>query len=212
MQKEANRILVELESRGITPAQEVENRNSEKTLWSITVFPADLAAARTVLVECDLPREKHAGFAAMAESSSLIPSKGEERAKLIALSGELERTFETYDRVVSTRVHIVLPEKELLAVDRTDRQCHGADQVRSSGRITRCADNGGDGRFPGDAGRSPADGGTERGRADATKCLHHLYPNRGAARCDGQTRRHLLLCRLRQPPRRRLWPRPVTAN
>jgi type III secretion system YscJ/HrcJ family lipoprotein len=121
-EKEANRILVELEARGIKQAQKVEKAEQRKTAWSITVPAADLSAARTILVQCDLPRESHSGFSQMAESTSLIPTKSEERAKLIAaLSGELERTFETYDRVTSARVHIVLPEKDPLAREATTR-------------------------------------------------------------------------------------------
>src|SRR4051812_4970338 len=121
-EKEANRVLVELESRGIKQAQKVEKSEQRKTLWSITVLPADLAAARNILIQCDLPRDHHGGLAAMAESSSLIPTKNEERAKFIhAMSGELERTFETYDRVVSARVHIAIPDKDPLAGGATTR-------------------------------------------------------------------------------------------
>jgi type III secretory pathway lipoprotein EscJ len=115
-EKEANRVLVELEAHGIKQAQKVEKSEQRKVAFSITVPASELSAARSILVQCDLPREPHGGFASIAESSSLIPTKNEERAKLIhALSGELERTFETYDRVVSARVHIVLPEKDPLA-------------------------------------------------------------------------------------------------
>jgi type III secretion protein J len=115
-EKEANRVLVELEAHGIRQAQKVEKSEQRKVAFSITVPASELSSARSVLVQCDLPREPHGGFATIAESSSLIPTKNEERAKLIhALSGELERTFETYDRVVSARVHIVLPEKDPLA-------------------------------------------------------------------------------------------------
>jgi type III secretion protein J len=115
-EKEANRVLVELEAHGIKQAQKIEKAEQRKVAFSITVPASELSAARNVLVQCDLPREPHGGFASIAESSSLIPTKNEERAKLIhALSGELERTFETYDRVVSARVHIVLPEKDPLA-------------------------------------------------------------------------------------------------
>jgi type III secretion system YscJ/HrcJ family lipoprotein len=121
-EKEANRILVELEARGIKQAQKVEKAEQRKTTWSITVPSAELSNARNILVQCDLPRESHSGFSQMAESTSLIPTKSEERAKLIAaLSGELERTFETYDRVTSARVHIVLPERDPLAREATTK-------------------------------------------------------------------------------------------
>jgi type III secretion protein J len=121
-EKEANRILVELEAHGIHNVQKVEVSEQRKTIFTINVRPQDLTAARTILVQADLPREKHGGLAGMADSSSLIPTKSEERAKMMhALSGELEETFETYDRVVSARVHIVLPEKDPLARDATTK-------------------------------------------------------------------------------------------
>jgi type III secretion protein J len=112
-EKEANRILVEIEARGVSNAAKEEKSAQRKTAWSIVVPADQLSLARTILVQCDLPRDTHSGFSDLATSGSLIPTKGEERAKLIyATSGELARTFETYDRVVSARVHIVVPEQD----------------------------------------------------------------------------------------------------
>ena len=121
-EKEANRILVEIEARGVTNAAKEEKSAQRKTLWSIVVPPDQLSLARTILVQCDLPRDTHSGFSDVAASGSLIPTKGEERAKLIyATSGELARTFETYDRVVSARVHIVVPEQDAFSQGATTR-------------------------------------------------------------------------------------------
>jgi len=121
-EKEANRILVEIEARGVSNAAKEEKSAQRKTVWSIVVPPDQLSLARTILVQCDLPRDTHSGFSDVATSGSLIPTKGEERAKFIyATSGELARTFETYDRVVSARVHIVVPEQDEFSHEPTTR-------------------------------------------------------------------------------------------
>ncbi|HEY8747718.1 MAG TPA: hypothetical protein VIM11_07080 [Tepidisphaeraceae bacterium] len=121
-EKEANRILVEIEARGVSNATKEEKTAQRKTAWSITVPPDELSLARAILVQCDLPRDTHSGFSELAASSALIPTKGEERAKLIyATSGELARTFETYDRVISARVHIVVPEQEIFSHEAATR-------------------------------------------------------------------------------------------
>jgi type III secretion protein J len=120
--KEATRILVELSRHGVAHADKLEKSAQRKTAWSITVPQDQLAKAREVLLQADLPRETHGGYRGMIEQGGLIPTKTEERAKLMyAMAEELARTFETYDRVVSARVHIVLPEKDPLMRDATSR-------------------------------------------------------------------------------------------
>ena len=120
--KEATRILVELSRNGIAQPDKVEKKEQRKTAYGITVPRAELARAREVLLHADLPRESHGGYKGMIEQGGLIPTKTEERAKLMyAMAEELARTFETYDRVVSARVHIVLPEKDPLMRDATTR-------------------------------------------------------------------------------------------
>jgi type III secretion system YscJ/HrcJ family lipoprotein len=120
--KEATRILVELSRNGIAQPDKVEKKEQRKTAYGITVPRAELARAREVLLHADLPRESHGGYRGMIEQGGLIPTKTEERAKLMyAMAEELARTFETYDRVVSARVHIALPEKDPLMRDATTR-------------------------------------------------------------------------------------------
>jgi type III secretion system YscJ/HrcJ family lipoprotein len=120
--KEATRILVELSRNGVAQPDKVEKKEQRKTAYGITVPKAELARAREVLLHADLPRESHGGYRGMIEQGGLIPTKTEERAKLMyAMAEELARTFETYDRVVSARVHIVLPEKDPLMRDATTR-------------------------------------------------------------------------------------------
>ena len=112
-EKEANRILVELQQRGIISATVERTTVNRKPVNTISVAPADLDRSRQILVQLDLPRENRGGMEAMVNSGGLIPTKSDERAKLMyALSQELERTLETYDRVVRARVHVVIPEED----------------------------------------------------------------------------------------------------
>ncbi|HSI32797.1 MAG TPA: hypothetical protein VK986_04340 [Tepidisphaeraceae bacterium] len=114
-EKEANKILVELARHGVNGATKVPVKAERKTAFGIKVPPGELNRAREVLVAVDLPRATHGGYKAMAEQGGLIPTKSEERAKLtFAISEELANTFETYDRVVAARVHVVIPEKDPL--------------------------------------------------------------------------------------------------
>ena len=65
-----------------------------------------------------LPHDKRRGFAETYGQPSLIPTPSEERARYLdATAGEIERTLETVDGVVSARVHLVLEEADPLAVD-----------------------------------------------------------------------------------------------
>ena len=88
--KEATRILVELSRSGIAQADKVEKKEQRKTAWGITVPKAELSRAREVLLHADLPRESHGGYRGMIEQGGLIPTKTEERAKLMyAMAEEL---------------------------------------------------------------------------------------------------------------------------
>lgn len=113
-EKEANRILVELEQRGISDLKLTRETRDRKQVFIISTTPDQLSTARQILVQLNLPREERGGLGAMVNSAGLIPSKSDERAKLMhAIAQELEQTLETADRVVSARVHLVIPEVDL---------------------------------------------------------------------------------------------------
>ncbi|MEM6315211.1 MAG: hypothetical protein AAF743_14055 [Planctomycetota bacterium] len=116
-QKEANRIVVELAAAGIW-AEIVPVAVNRVTRYAVHVQPDDVFAARGLLMEQGLPADPHTGFESMIADTGLIPSRTDERAKLMhAMAGELAQTFELDDRVVRARVHIVLPEKDWMASD-----------------------------------------------------------------------------------------------
>jgi type III secretory pathway lipoprotein EscJ len=115
-EKEANRVLVALEEHGISGAEKVSTVRQRKTYFEILVPPDRLYEARRLLLQLDIPHESQQGFEGMLKSSGLIPTKTDERARLMhAMAGELSRTLEAIGRVVQARVHVVLPETDPLA-------------------------------------------------------------------------------------------------
>lgn len=114
-QKEANQVLVALNKSGIEDAECRPFKAARRIVWLVSVKPDDLAEARAVLVQYDLPRERHSGYADMLDNQGIIPSATDDRARLMhAMAGELERTLELFDKVVAARVHVVLPEVDPL--------------------------------------------------------------------------------------------------
>ncbi len=122
-EKEANHILTVLASAsaGVTNADPIVGtkqalEKQRKTVWQVRVPSKDAENARRVLLAHDLPKDKHPGLSGLASSSGLIPSRTDERARLMdAIAGELQKTIESIDGVVSARVHVVVPEREALA-------------------------------------------------------------------------------------------------
>jgi type III secretion protein J len=90
--------------------------------FTLRVSRGDGARALDLLRALGLPREPPHGFSETYGQPSLIPTASEERARYVdALAGEIERTLESVDGVVSARVHLVLEEADPLAVDAKPR-------------------------------------------------------------------------------------------
>jgi type III secretion protein J len=122
---EAQEALVVLQRFGIDAEKEKLGEGKEAT-WNLMV-PSDKAhEANQILEKYELPRKKPRGFDEVFGESGLIPTATEEKAKfLVALQGEISQTLETVDGVISARVHIVIPEKDPLAADRTEKASSG---------------------------------------------------------------------------------------
>lgn len=114
-QREALEILVELENAGVVGAHLTTQSKSRREVQQISVPPEELGRARALLLQRDLPRQERGGLESFANGDGIIPSPGDERARLMhAIAGELERTLESIDGVSRARVHVVLPEKDAL--------------------------------------------------------------------------------------------------
>jgi type III secretion protein J len=110
----ANEILTSLERAGI-PAS--KNRDDEG-VFAVVVAKSDGLRAMELMRSLGLPRGPRVGFGEIYKQPSLVPTPTEERARYVeALAGEIARTLETVEGVVSARVHLVLPEPDPLAVD-----------------------------------------------------------------------------------------------
>jgi type III secretion system YscJ/HrcJ family lipoprotein len=109
-EREAMEVLVALEEAGVGGAELVAQRDARQTSWVVSVPAEFLSPARKALVERNLPREPKAGLAGMANSSGIIPTPTDERARLMAaMASDLERTLESITGVVQARVNVVLP-------------------------------------------------------------------------------------------------------
>jgi type III secretion protein J len=112
----ANEVLTALERGGVEACKAPDESNSEA--FVISVPKAHAVRALQILQSLGLPRGRRAGFGEVYKQASLVPTPTEERARYLeALAGEIERTLETVDGVVTARVHLVLPEPDPLAVD-----------------------------------------------------------------------------------------------
>ena len=107
-ERQANEIQTVLVERGFRARKAVEE--GRPPTWAVEVESADAADAVRVLAELGLPRARPAGVRELLKPG-LVPDPVEQHALLVeAQSGELARTLEAVDGVVSARVHLVRPQ------------------------------------------------------------------------------------------------------
>ena len=123
-ERSANEATAALERAGIG-AEKLPDEGAPAgggATYTIRVAHADGTRAVDLLRALALPHDRRRGFAETYGQPSLIPTPSEERARYIdALAGEIEKTLESADGVVSARVHLVLEEIDPLAADTKPR-------------------------------------------------------------------------------------------
>lgn len=96
-------------------ADKAPDPDSERK-WRIDVLRDDAARAVSLLADESLPRARTPGLLDTLDSHALVPSRSNEHTKLIAgMSGELERTLSSVDGVISARVHLAVPQPDMLS-------------------------------------------------------------------------------------------------
>jgi type III secretion protein J len=123
-ERSANEATAALERAGIGAEKAPDEGAAAGTgaTYTIRVAHADGTRAVDLLRALGLPHDRRRGFAETYGQPSLIPTPSEERARYVdALAGEIERTLESADGVVSARVHLVLEESDPLAADAKPR-------------------------------------------------------------------------------------------
>jgi len=107
-ERQANEIQTVLVERGFEAHKHVED--GRPPTWAIEVESAEAADAVRILAELGLPRPHPSGVRELLKPG-LVPDPTEQHALLLeAQSGELARTLEAVDGVVSARVHLVRPQ------------------------------------------------------------------------------------------------------
>ncbi|MGH8808835.1 MAG: type III secretion system inner membrane ring lipoprotein SctJ [Noviherbaspirillum sp.] len=104
---DANEIVTLLNRHGITA-----EKHATKEGVTLTVKDTDIARATQAMNAAGLPRRQLSNLGQVFKKEGMISTPMEERVRYIhALSAELEYTLQQFDRVVSARVHVVLPER-----------------------------------------------------------------------------------------------------
>ena len=116
-ENEANEIVAVLMRAGIPATRASEKAGPGST---VSVEESRFADAVDLLRSRGLPRRSHAVMTDIFKGDGLVASPTEERARYIyAISEGLAGTIAQIDGVLSSRVHIVLPDADALRKDTT---------------------------------------------------------------------------------------------
>ncbi|MFP5340472.1 MAG: type III secretion system inner membrane ring lipoprotein SctJ [Gammaproteobacteria bacterium] len=109
-EREANSMLATLLREGIPAERKVSDGQI-----TLSVPKDRFAEAMEVLDQAGLPRQRFSNMGEVFKNNGLVSSPVQERAQMVyALSEELSHTVSQIDGVVSARVHVVLPDNDLL--------------------------------------------------------------------------------------------------
>ncbi|HLK36092.1 MAG TPA: hypothetical protein VKU41_05020, partial [Polyangiaceae bacterium] len=105
---EANRVFFALDRAAIDAAKDVDPGAEGR--WRVSVARDDVSRAIAVMRTEGLPRAQPQGVLDALSKGSLVPSDAAEHAQLVAgLAGDLERSIEGIDGILSARVHLNVP-------------------------------------------------------------------------------------------------------
>jgi len=109
-EREANQMLAVLLDAGV-----VAQKKTAGTGVSILVDESQFARAMSLLEARGLPSDRYTSLGEVFQKEGIVSSPVEERARYIyALSQELGQTIAQIDGVLSARIHVVLPETDML--------------------------------------------------------------------------------------------------
>lgn len=109
----ANKVIAALGKNGVA-ADKTRDPDHEGR-FSVDVGRGDASFALAVMAREELPPRSAPGWSEALRKSSLFPSRSDERLELtLATAGELERSLLAIDDVISARVHLALPERDVL--------------------------------------------------------------------------------------------------
>lgn len=110
-EREANAMVAVLLRDGIPAARKVQADGQLKVVVDEQRFPEAMA----LLDNAGLPQQTFANMGQVFKGNGLVSSPVQERAQMVyALGEELSHTVSQIDGIVSARVHVVLPDNDLL--------------------------------------------------------------------------------------------------
>ena len=111
-ERQANEMVAVLRSAGLSGDKVAQEGGHFAVVASRSDFPA---AVRTLSAQ-GYPREQFDSMGKVFKREGFVSSPLEERARLVhAMSQEIANTINNIDGVVTARVHLVVPERNLLA-------------------------------------------------------------------------------------------------
>lgn len=109
---QANEVAATLLRMGI----DIDKRQAERgNDWIIRVDKKNLPNAMAILEASGLPRAAHPSMGEIFKKEGFVASPTEDKARyLYALSEELADTLQKIDGVIKARVHVALPDRDLI--------------------------------------------------------------------------------------------------
>ena len=110
-ERQANEMLVLLMSENL-----LVKKKATATGWTLQTKMSELPRAMQVLKSNGYPKDEFQTLGDVFKKEGLVSSPLEEKARLLyGLSQELANTISTIDGVIVSRVHIAIPEKNILS-------------------------------------------------------------------------------------------------
>ncbi len=110
-EREANAMVAVLLRDGVPASRKVQD-NGQLT---VVVDEKRFAEAMALLDDAGLPGQSFSNMGQVFKSNGLVSSPVQERAQMVyALSEELSHSVSQIDGIISARVHVVLPDNDLL--------------------------------------------------------------------------------------------------
>jgi type III secretion protein J len=129
---EANRVIVALAETQIAATKSIDPTSEGRFLVEVT--QADLGPALAALGAAGLPSQHNPGVLASLGESGLVASPSTEHARqVIGVAGELERSLLSIEGVLSARVHLAVPEADILSPDPERRPASASVLIRHRG-------------------------------------------------------------------------------
>jgi len=131
-EQEANQALVALERAGVSASKQPDIAHEGR--WQLEVTRGDAALAVNALTDESLPATPTPGVLEALGQGSLVPSRTVEQAKWLAgTAGDLEASLRAVDGVLSARVHLAAPPRDVLSPDLSTQKPSASVLIRHRG-------------------------------------------------------------------------------